>query len=1141
MPLTEENGGDQTQPVQKPLGCGFGLAKGDPMIKRTLCMAMAAGLGLGDPSVTQAQTEPAAGGQGFYRTPTIRGDTVVFAAEGDLWAVSVNGGMARRLTTHPAEESDPILSPDGKTLAFTARYEGPVEVYTMPLGGGVPTRRTYEAEPSRATTWTPKGELVYATQHFATLPDTQLVSIDLGTGDRTRIPLSQASEGSYDAPGRTLYFVRPAFHNNVTKRYKGGTARNVWKFTSGEAEARQITTGYAGESHTPLWWQGRVYFVTDRDGTMNVWSMDENGGGLAQHTRHSGWDVKKPALDAGRLVYQVGADLWLYDIDTAAERMLSISLPSDFDQLREKWAKKPMDLLTSAHLHPKGDSVVLTARGRVFVAPAGAGRLVTASRKPGVRYRDVRFMPDGKSLVALSDVTGELEFATLPANGVGDEKALTSDGKVLRFDGRPSPDGKWIAYTDNNNGVWLLNIATREQTMFAPNREGGTDLAWSPDSRWIAWSQAAANTFAQILLYNVETKKTTSATSDRVNNWSASWSPDGKWLYFLSDRNMESLVGAPWGPRQPEPFFDRPMKMYQIALKNGLRPPFKPTDELHPDAPEKAESKGAAPSPGKSAAASPPSAKASPSPSIAPVDIDLEGLDRRIYEVPAGAGDFRSLGVTAKALYWLATDPGAEGKTHLMVLEVANKDPKPAKLVEDVSSYEVSADGKKLLVRKRQDLYVLEAGTKAPPATDLAKAKVNLDGWTFPIDVREDWKQIFVDAWRMERDYFYDPGMHGVDWNAVLKRHLPLVDRITTREELSDLIGWMVGELSVLHTSVRGGDLRPGPDDIKVPTLGARLVRDVKNGGYRIDSIYQHDPDYPDERSPLGDPELNVSVGDVIQAVNGADALSTDQFESLLRAQENRQVLLRIKPSSGGAAREVVVVPTTDERDLRYTDWEHSRRLAVEKKSDGQFGYVHLRAMGGDDLTAWYRNFYPAFDRAGIIIDVRHNNGGNIDSFILAKLMRRAWMYWKSRAGEPYWNMQFAPRGHMVVLVDANTASDGEAFADGFRRLGLGKVIGVRTWGGEVWLSGANRLTDGGIARAPMNGVYGPEGAWLIENHGLDPDIVVDNPPHATFNGEDAQLDAAIAYLQEEIRKDPRPVPKPPAYPDKSFKYPGDR
>jgi len=346
--------------------------------------------------------------QGFYRFPALHGDTVVFAAEGDLWSVPAQGGLARRLTTHPAEETDPAVSPDGSLLAFTARYEGPAEVYTMPLQGGLPTRRTFESDASIVNAWTPDGRLVYATTAFATLPDLQLVTLDLQDGTRERIPLSQASEACYDAGGKTLYFVRPAFHRNVTKRYKGGTARRIWRFAQGSPEAVCLTADYAGESHSPMWWDGRVFFITDRDGTMNLWSMNESGGDLRQHTRHSGWDVRDPSLDRGRIVYQVGADLWLYDVASRKEAPIPITLASDFDQLRERWVKNPMQYLTSVHLHPKGESVVLTARGRVFVAPAGQGRLVRASSEGGVRYRDTVFMPDGEKLLSLGDASGEL-------------------------------------------------------------------------------------------------------------------------------------------------------------------------------------------------------------------------------------------------------------------------------------------------------------------------------------------------------------------------------------------------------------------------------------------------------------------------------------------------------------------------------------------------------------------------------------------------------------------------------------------------------------------------------------------------------------------------------------------------------------
>jgi tricorn protease len=455
-------------------------------------------------------------------------------------------------------------------------------------------------------------------------------------------------------------------------------------------------------------------------------------------------------------------------------------------------------------------------------------------------------------------------------------------------------------------------------------------------------------------------------------------------------------------------------------------------------------------------------------------------------------------------------------------------------VVERARQFEISADGTKLLVRRGDDLYVIDA--RASKANDLDDSRVDLSGWSFPIDVREDWKQIFVDAWRLERDYFYDPAMHGVDWDATLEKYMPLVDRVTTRDELSDLIGRIVGELSALHTSVRGGDLREGRDTVRVATLGARLFRAPDAGGYRIDHIYQADPDYPDETSPLADPDLGIAAGDVIEAVNGVPTLAAPDVGALLRHQAGRQVLLTVR--SGDTSRDVIVVPTANEYSLRMSDFEVTRRQQVERESEGAIGYVYLRSMGSFDIDAWYRQFYPVFDRQGLILDVRDNNGGNIDSFILEKLMRRAWMYWKQRVGRETWNMQYAFRGHMVILVDQNTASDGEAVAEGFRRLGLGPVIGMRTWGGEIWLGSSNRLTDGGLARAPSMGVYGPEGEWLIEQIGVEPDIVVDNLPHATFNGEDAQLDAAIRYLLERIAEDPREVPPAPRYPNRGFAYP---
>ena len=1044
--------------------------------------------------------------EGYYRYPNVHGSTLVFAAEGDLWKVPLSGGQAVRLTTHAEEERYPFFSPDGKTIAYSASYEGPVEVYTMPVAGGLPTRWTYESDLSTVNGWTPDGKILYDTRAFATLPDRQLVAIDMKSKNQHRIPLAQASEGSYDTSGKTVYFVRPSYHGNVTKRYKGGTARQIWKFTEGTPEAVMLTRDYTGESHHPMWHNGRVYFITDRDGTMNVWSMDENGADLKQHTKHAGFDVRYASQQGGNIVYQLGADIWHLNISTGETNQVKITLTSDFDQLREKWVDNPTEYITSVAPDPTGERIVVTARGKMFVFPVKDGRRVDFTSDSNIRYRDAIFSADGKDLIVLSDESREFEFVKLPANGLGEQKAITKDGNILRYAGVPSPDGKWLAYDDLAGDLFVLNLANGKSTKISTHDEGIYTFSWSPDSKWLAYVEVAMNTMAQIYLYNVETGDKFPITTDRANSTSPEWSPDGAFLYFISDRSFTTLVGAPWGPRQPEPYFDASEKIYHIALKAGTRSPFRPDDELFNDKKDKTSDNVV-------------------------VTIDKVGISERIEEVPVKPGNYRSLKVSKDALYLLSSSTGVEASTDLAVIKITSEDPKVTTMAEGVRGFDLTQDGEKLLINKGSNYFIADAGTSK--ISDLNDGKIDMSGWKFSIKPMDDWKQIYTDAWRMERDYFYDKNMHGVDWGAMYKKYLPLLDRVTTRDELSDLIGRYVGELSALHTSVRGGDTRSDEQSIRVASLGARFVRDTKNNGFRIDYIYKADPDYPDEKSPLDDPYLDISVGDVITAVDGKDALSAVSMGELVRDKVDKQVLLTVK--RGKESREVIVRPIGNLYNLRYRDWEYSRRLEVERKTDSKVGYVHLQAMGSRDLNQWYREFYPVFNRSGLIIDVRHNRGGNIESFILEKLLRKAWMYWKSRSGKPYWNMQYAFRGHIVILVDQNTASDGEAFADGFKKLGLGTAIGMRTWGGEIWLSGANRLSDGGIARAPMMGVYGPTGEWLIEGHGFVPDIEVDNLPHATFKGSDAQLDKAIEFLLNKIAEDPREVPPAPPYPDKSF------
>jgi tricorn protease len=759
-------------------------------------------------------------------------------------------------------------------------------------------------------------------------------------------------------------------------------------------------------------------------------------------------------------------------------------------------------------------------------------------------------MADGKSLLALSTESGETEFWKLPANGVGPGEKLTSDAKVLRWEGVPSPDGKWIAHQDKNNVLWLFDMAAKTEKQIAVGTYSGNSGAvfesvrWSPDSRFFTFGEDTANQFSRIMLYGVETGALTPLTSDRYQNGSAAWSADGKWIYFLSDRALKSVVRSPWGARQPDPYFDRGIKVYQLALTKGLRSPFEAADELHPDKPEEPKKD----EPKKDETKKDDAAKTPPVPKV---EIDLDGIAARIQEVPVPPANYDNLAVAGKRLCWINRDPETPDKTALQCLDIANKGDKPETIMEGIAGYEISADGKKMLVHKQPDpkqgdLWIFDSTVKESAMKDsktLADAHVDLKDWTFSVIPSEEFHEELLDAWRLHRDYFYDPHMHGVNWPSMRDKYTELGNRVHDREELSDLIAQMVSELSLLHTFVVGGDLRRGTDQVQPATLGARLSRDTA-GGYVVEHIYVADPDRPDKLGPLSRPGVDIAEGDTILSINGTELAAADSGE-LLRNKAGKPVLLRVRPKGKTETRDVIVKPVSmnDDADLRYREWEYTRRLKVEQASGGKIGYVHLRAMGANDINQWVEEYSPVFDRDGLIVDVRHNGGGNIDSWILGKLMRKAWMYWKPRVGAPSWNMQQAFRGHVVVLCDEWTGSDGEAFSEGFRRLGLGKVIGTRTWGGEVWLSFSNYLADRGIASTGEIGVYGPDAApgskekqtWLLEGHGVDPDIVVDNLPHATAVGKDAQLEAALAHLEKLIRDQPTPLPEAPEYPDKSF------
>ncbi len=1059
--------------------------------------------------------------KGYYRYPAIYKSTVIFTGEGDLWKYDLDTKLASRLTTGQGLEVHPAVSPDGRQVAFVGQYEGPSEVYVMPIEGGTPKRVTWEEDSPVVWGWTKDGGIIYSTTSYSTIPNAQLVIVDPVSLKEKRVQLSQADQATFDENG-IMYFTRLRAQGSHTKRYKGGTAQTIWKF-DGKNEAVPLTSDYPGTSKDPMYYDGRIYFLSDRDGTMNIWSMDTTGGNLEQHTRSSGWDLQDAHIYKDRIVCQKGADIMLYDISTGNPQILDITIPSDFDQRRAQWISDPKSKITSVNLSYKGDQVVITSRGRVFSVPAEGYRWSEVTRKSGIRYKDAAYMNKKNEILMLSDESGEFELWKDDNYGFDTPVQLTKGSGDLIVDFAVSPDDEYIIYTEKDNKLMIYSAREGTSKTIKVSDYGFSGrFAWSPDSRWVAYAEPGSNQLGVIYLYNVETGKAIQATSKRYSSYNPYFSSDGKWLYFISDRTFSTSVRSPWGERQPEPYYDKTGMIYALALTPGEVFPFAEANELtviKKDSTGKNDKSKR----GKNS-------KKDDGPAI-----DTTGLSDRLYTVPVKPADIGDIALAKDWLYWTEYDV-SEHKTNLYALKADNKkDNERTGIATGIYSFSVSGNGSKIMVRDKSGIMVFNAGGSKP---DAQKATVNLSKWAFTYDPVEDWNQMFDDAWRMERDYFYDKNMHGVDWKAVYERYKPLVVRVTDRYELDDLLAQMISELSALHMFVYGGDKRTSSDKYENGYLGADLVRDPARGGYIIEHIYESDPDNPAELSPLANPGLKIREGDVIIDVNGVKTLSVPQINELLVNKAGEQVRLKLKSTQGDTYDEIVKpISSGAFSNLRYNEWEYTRRLIVDSLSSSNIGYLHLRAMGGGDYDSFVKNFYPVINKQGLIIDVRHNRGGNIDSWILEKLIRKAWFYWAPRVGKPSPNMQSAFTGHLVLLMDENTASDGEAFSEGFRRLGLGKLIGTRTWGGEIWLSSGNRLVDNGIATAAETGVYSPEGDWLIEGHGVDPDIKVDNLPHETFMGKDAQLEAGVDYLLKLIKEKPVTTPVIPKYPDKSFDY----
>jgi len=1073
-----------------------------------------------------AQANP----QGFYRQPAVQGDTVVFVSQGDLWRSSLAGGAAQRISSHAGQEISPVLLPDGRTVAFVAQYESAGDVYTLSLDGGVPQRRTWLGTAS-VRVWGHDGQdglLITAPAEDGR----QLAQPYLLKGDKLQaLPVGDASDAAFSLDGRRIVFTRNGLRGDHAKNYRGGAIASLWVMElGGSAEARPLLGADfpRANNRRPMPYrdaQGRerIAFLSDRDGFFNVWSAAADGSDARQHTRFKDFDARQASLSGSTVVLARGADLQRLDLNAANADapVLPITLAGDQPASTARWIQKPQNFLTELAVAPNGERAVLGVRGRLATQGTQALRRAVLQMPEGARCREAAFSSDSKSVFAICDMSGEMELWQFDALGLSAPKQITRSAKVLRTDLSVAPDGRHLVHADQSGALYLTDLkaeggAQTKKIDQLPD-DNGIEFAWHPDAQALAYVRrpAGGGARSQVWLYTLADGDKRALTSAKYNSAGPAFSPDGQWLYFASRRHFQLQQGSSvWAERNMGPAFEPGTKLYALALQSGLRSPFAAKDELPP--PAKAEAKK------DDKAAAKPDEKKEEKKDAKPAlpRIERAGLTERLHELPAPAGRYRGLQAEAKRLWWIESDFGP-GALKSLALEL---DAKPDTHTDKVRRFQLSGNGKTLLVQRdampgqAPEVLLLDAAPK-PPA-DTAKFAVRWADWHIPVNPRQEWQQMFADAWRMQRDFFYDAQMHGIDWNASRSRHEALLPRVGDRIELGELMGMMASDLSLLHSQVGYGDLPPLAEEAPaVAGLGARLEPHAK--GARIARIYRTEAELVSERGPLQQPGVAVSEGELITAING-QALRWPQGAELLQGQAGKQLRLEVQKADGSGARSLIVTAVDPRREaaLRYQDWRQSRAEAVDQLSGGRIGYLHLRAMTSTDIADFAREFYAQLDKEAIVLDVRFNNGGNIDSWVLDKLLRKSWAYWQPRhpeGGPRFANMQQSFAGKLAMLINENSYSDGETVAEGFKRLGLGPLIGKTTSGAGVWLSDRNRLLDNGILRAAEMAQMSPDGQVLIEGKGVAPDVEVDNLPRATAQGQDAQLQTAVQLLLKQL------------------------
>lgn len=1044
---------------------------------------------------------------GYYRYPTLHRDTIVFVAEDDLWSVSAAGGVARRLTSGLGAASHPVLSPDGNVLAFSGREEGSPEIYVMPASGGQASRLTYLGANSLAVGWAPDGRIIFTSdwkQPF--LKVTRAFALPPAGGEPTELPIGPASFVSFGAKPSSCVLSRPSVDAALWKRYRGGTAGDLWIDPSGDGAFRRLIK-LDGNPSRAIWLGDRIYFICDHEGIGNLYSCTTDGKDIRRHSDHDEFYARTASSDGRRIVYHAGADLFLFDPSTDSTAKVAIEFHSPRTQRNRKFIDAARQL-ESFEIHPRGHMLAVTARGK-FASTGNWEGAVTQHGEPAAgRYRLATWMNDGKRLAVVSDDAG-YESIQLHATDNPDSRQVAArlDSRVVDLAVNPKSDQ--IAITNHRNELLVIDPgSTQPRVLDRSEHSPMLGFDFSPDGKWIAYACAQTLHTSIIKLVRVDDGAVFPVTRPVLRDLSPAFDPEGRYLYFLSYREFDPVYDA----MIFDLGFPKGMRPYLVTLRKDILSPF----AQQPKAPEDAKKD-----------------ERKQEQADEPLVIDVEGIEDRVVAFPVPEGIYQQIaGIRGKALFTSAPVEGSLRKTWIpggdppanATLEAWDFDSGRCEpLVKNITHFKLSRDGKTLVYRAGSKLRAIKAGEKPDDAT-AAEPPGKKSGWIDLKRVRIDvsppaeWKQMFGEAWRLQREHFWVEDIQQVDWQAVHDRYFPLLDRVATRSEFTDLLTEMQGELGSSHAYVVGGDYREEPR-YDLGFLGADLHFDLNAGNWKISRIIRGDNWAEDRGSPLLRPGTNVHEGDTILAVNGRKTSRDVSPMQLLVHQAGSEVALTVADSSAGNLRTVQVKAIKQETPLRYRQWVEANRDHVHDKTAGRCGYVHIPNMGPVGYAEFHRYFLAEVDRQGLIIDVRFNGGGHVSALLLEKLARRRIAYIKTRwfGVHPY--PEDSPAGPMVALTNEFAGSDGDIFSHNFKQMKLGPLLGKRTWGGVIGIWPRHTLIDGGVTTQPEFGFWFNDVGWKVENYGVDPDIEVEFPPQAYARGIDPQLDRSIDELLKQLDK----------------------